>query len=92
MIWVALPLLLLGLTMYARGLIYTLRPSGGMAEKRKKKNLKYGFTTDMAVFGRKVRRLGFIVSLVAGGLLAWDLAAEPPEEPPEEPAAEPATP
>jgi hypothetical protein len=81
LIWFAAPLLALGLTMYTRGLIYTLRPKGRMAEKRKKRNLKVGFTTDMEVFGRKVRRVGFLLSLVAGGLLAWDLSGEQQKEP-----------
>jgi len=61
----------LGITMYTRGLIYTLKPDGAMALKRQKKNLKYGMTTDMLVFGRKVRRLGFMITLVCGGILAY---------------------
>ena len=72
---ISIPMLLLGLTMWTRGLIYTLKPEGGMAQKRKRKNLKLGFTTDMKIFGRKVRRLGFMISLVAGGLLAWHFSA-----------------
>jgi hypothetical protein len=65
------PLLLLGLTMMTRGWIYTLRPDGAIAEKRKKVNLKRGFTTDMKVFGRKVRRLGLMTALVGGTLVGW---------------------
>ncbi len=71
LVYIAAPLLFLGLIMWTRGLIYTLKPEGGMAQKRKRRNLKLGFTTDMKVFGRKVRRLGFMISIVAGGLLAW---------------------
>lgn len=69
--------LALGLIMWTRGLIYTLRPNGKIAEKRKRKNLKYGFTTDMKRFGRKVRRLGFLLSLTGAGVVAWQASAEP---------------
>lgn len=65
MFYVGLPLLLLGMTMWTRGLIYVLKPDGKMAEKRKRKNIKVGFTTDMRVFGRKVRRVGFLLTLIA---------------------------
>lgn len=76
MIYVAIPFLLLGLTMYTRGLIYTLKPDGKMAEKRKRRNLKVGFTTDMKIFGRKVRRLGFMLTLVSLGMIAWQYSGE----------------
>ena len=42
-----------------------------MAAKRKKVNLKRGFTTDMKLFGRKVRRLGLILVLLGGMLIGW---------------------
>lgn len=71
LVYIAAPLLLLGVTMWIRGMVYTLKPEGSMAQKRKRRNLKLGFTTDMKIFGRKVRRLGFMISIVAGGLLAW---------------------
>jgi hypothetical protein len=74
MLYVGIPLLLLGLTMMLRGWIYTLRPDGKMAEKRKRRNLKVGFTTDMKLFGRKVRRLGLMLAIVGGGLLSWKLS------------------
>lgn len=64
-------LIALGLTMWTRGMIYTLRPQGKIAEKRKRKNLKYGFTTDMKVFGRKIRRLGFMLALFGSLAAAW---------------------
>ena len=65
------PLALLGLTMMTRGWIYTLRPDGAVAAKRKKVNLKRGFTTDMKLFGRKVRRLGLMLTLLGGFLVGW---------------------
>ena len=73
-------ILLLGVTMFTRGLIYTLKPEGKMAEKRRRRNLKVGFTTDMKLFGRKVRRLGFLLSLIGAGLIGWRLSAEPEKE------------
>ncbi len=62
---------LLGLTMMVRGWSYTVKPNGPMALKRKKVNLKRGMTTDMKVFGRKVRRLGLIILLVGSVLVGW---------------------
>lgn len=73
---VGIPLSLLGLTMMVRGWVYTLRPDGPMAAKRKKVNLKRGFTTDMKVFGRKVRRLGLILMLLGAFLVGWQRSLE----------------
>lgn len=75
MLYVGAPLLVLGLVMMTRGWIYTLWPNGRVAEKRKRRNLRVGFTTDMKLFGRKVRRLGLMVALVGGALSGWDLSA-----------------
>ncbi|MCC7109493.1 MAG: hypothetical protein IT382_09415 [Deltaproteobacteria bacterium] len=69
-------ILLFGLLMLARGWIYSFRPEGKMAQKRKRRNLKVGFTTDMKLFGRKVRRLGLMISLVGGALLGWSLSEQ----------------
>jgi hypothetical protein len=73
MIWyiAGTPLLVLGLIMLVRGWVYTLRPDGAMAMKRKQRNLRVGFPTDMKRFGRRVRRLGLILSLIGGGLVGW---------------------
>jgi hypothetical protein len=62
-----------------------------MAEKRKRRNLKIGFTTDMKVFGRKVRRVGLLVTLTGGGLMSWRLS-ELREQPSPTPAAKAASP
>lgn len=79
-------LLLLGAAMVTRGLIYTLRPTGKIAEKRKRKNLKYGMPTDMRVFGKRVRRLGLLLALAGGWLVAWDLSDDVAPTRLEEPA------
>ena len=77
LLYVGLSVLLLGLTMLTRGWIYTLKPNGKMAEKRKRRNLKVGFTTDMKLFGKKIRRLGLLVMIVGSGLVGWHLSAPP---------------
>jgi hypothetical protein len=85
LLWTGLPLFLLGAVMMVRGWVYTLQPEGSMALKRKKVNLKRGFTTDMKVFGRKVRRLGLMLTMVGALLLGWyrsqaiDSVTVPPE-------------
>lgn len=87
-VYIAAPFLLLGVLMYTRGLIYTLKPEGAMAKKRQQRNLKRGMTTDMRVFGRKVRRLGFMLALIAGAAIAWSLSDVPPDT--DTPRGEPA--
>ena len=62
-------LLFFGGVMMARGWIYSLKPEGELALKRKARNVELGFPTDMKLFGRKVRRLGLIAVLL-GGVLA----------------------
>lgn len=73
---IGLPIALLGLTMMVRGWTYTLRPEGGMAKKRQKVNLKRGFTTDMKIFGRKVRRLGLMMTLFGLFLAGWQYSLD----------------
>lgn len=89
LLYVGLPILLLGLTMMVRGWVYTLRPDGKMAEKRKRRNLKVGFTTDMKLFGRKVRRLGLLLAIVGGGLASWHLAGVRDQQPVQAPVTTP---
>ena len=74
LLYIGAPILALGLLMMMRGWIYFLWPDGKIAEKRKRRNLKAGFTTDMKVFGRKIRRLGLMIALVGGGLVAWNVS------------------
>jgi hypothetical protein len=70
------PIALLGVTMMIRGWVYTLRPDGGMAKKRQKVNLKRGFTTDMKIFGRKVRRLGLMLALAGATMIGWHFSQD----------------
>ncbi len=71
---VGVPFALLGAIMMVRGWVYTLRPDGAMAQKRKKRNLKVGFTTDMKIFGRKVRRLGLMLLLGGAVMIGFSRA------------------
>lgn len=64
-------LLCVGGLMMLRGSIYRWRPDGAMAEKRRRKNLRYGMTTDMSAFGGRVRRTGYMVALAGAWLVAW---------------------
>lgn len=86
LLYVGLPILLFGLLMLTRGWVYTLKPNGKMAEKRKRRNLKVGFTTDMKLFGRKIRRLGLLIVIVGSGMIGWHLSATPTESAPVESA------
>ena len=61
----------LGALMALRGAIYVWRPQGAMAQKRRRVNLQRGFTTDMAAFGVRVRRLGVLVLLTGLFVLGW---------------------
>ncbi len=73
MLWIGTPLLVLGLMMMTRGWIYTVWPEGNIAERRKRQNLKRGMTTDMKLFGRKVRRVGLLAALLGGALVGVKL-------------------
>lgn len=80
MMYVSIPFFLLGLIMMIRGTIYIARPDGAMALKRQRRNLKVGFSTDMTVFGQRVRRIGVIMILLGGLILGFNQpeeAAEP---------------
>jgi len=75
MLYFSIPLLVLGGLMVLRGAIYGLWPEGATAKKRQQQNLRKGFTTDMAAFGKRVRRLGGLMVLIALTLIGWPRAA-----------------
>ncbi len=60
-----------GLPFLVRGWIFTLKPDGGVSQKAKERNLRLGLETDMARWGRKVRRFGLMLTLAGGGLAFW---------------------
>lgn len=62
---------LLGLPFLIRGWIFSLRPESKTSLQAKERNLRLGLETDMTVWGRKVRRLGFLLVAIGAGLLTW---------------------
>lgn len=66
---------LFGLPFLVRGWIFTLRPEGPTSEKAKERNLRMGLETDMKKWGRKVRRMGFMIVVLGGGLIAWGVSS-----------------
>jgi hypothetical protein len=83
-LWIALPLMLLGTAMLVRGAVYGVAPEGRMAKKRQERNLRAGFTTDMRSFGRRVRRLGALLLLIGLTLVGWQRSIDATDD---EPAA-----
>ena len=62
-------ILLLGLPFLIRGWMFTLKPEHPVSLRARERNLRLGLEADMRVWGRKVRRVGFLLVLT-GGLLA----------------------
>ena len=62
--------LLLGLPFLIRGWIFFLKPEHPISLQAKERNLRMGLETDMKVWGRKVRRVGFLLCAI-GGSLIW---------------------
>lgn len=63
-------ILLLGLPFLIRGWIFYLKPEHTISLQAKERNLRMGLETDMKVWGRKVRRIGFLLC-ATGGALVW---------------------
>lgn len=61
----------LGLPFLIRGWIFSLKPEGSISLAAKERNLRLGLETDMKKWGRKVRRLGLMIVVLGGGLIAW---------------------
>jgi hypothetical protein len=64
-------LLLLGLPFLIRGWVFTLKPEHPATLKAKERNMRMGLETNMKIWGRKVRRVGFLLSASGGALAAW---------------------
>ncbi len=62
--------LLLGLPFLIRGWIFFLKPEHPISLQAKERNLRMGLETDMKIWGRKVRRVGFLLCAI-GGSLVW---------------------
>lgn len=64
-------LMLLGLPFLIRGWIFTLKPEHRATLQAKERNMRMGLETNMKIWGRKVRRVGFLLTAGGGALLAW---------------------
>lgn len=64
-------IIVLGLPFLIRGWIFTLRPDSATSTRAKERNMRLGLETDMKLWGRRVRRSGFILVTVGGLLVAW---------------------
>lgn len=60
----------LGLPFFARGLMFTLRPEHAMSLRARERNLRLGLESDIRVWGRRVRRFGFLLLAIGGTLIA----------------------
>lgn len=67
-------ILLLGSPFFVRGWIFSLRPDHPISLRAKERNLRLGLETDMKLWGRRVRRFGFILVTVGAALSAWGLS------------------
>ncbi len=68
-------IVLFALPFLIRGWIFTLKPEGTLSSKAKERNMRLGLETDMKKWGRRVRRFGFLLTLIGGGLCAWGYPA-----------------
>jgi hypothetical protein len=62
---------LFGLPFLIRGWIFTLKPESRISLAAKERNLRLGLETDLSVWGRKVRRIGLLLVVAGGSLIAW---------------------
>ena len=67
---IGIVILVLGLPFLIRGWIFFLRPEHTISLQAKERNLRMGLETDMKEWGRKVRRLGFLICSV-GIVIIW---------------------
>lgn len=69
-------IVLLGLPFLIRGWIFFLKPESSVSMQAKERNLRLGLETDMKKWGRRVRRLGFILVTIGGALTYWGLSSQ----------------
>lgn len=67
----------LGLPFLIRGWIFYLRPEHAVSLKARERNMRLGMETDMKKWGRRVRRMGFIICLTGGLLAGFGFASLP---------------
>jgi hypothetical protein len=57
-------IVLLGLPFLIRGWVFSLRPEHPWSLQARERNLRLGLEVDMKKWGRRVRRLGFILEVI----------------------------
>lgn len=62
--------LVVGVPFLVRGWIFFLKPEHAVSLKARERNLRLGIETDMKKWGRRVRRMGFMLTL-SGVALTW---------------------
>lgn len=60
-----------GVPFLARGWIFTLRPEHPISTRARERNMRLGLETDMRLWGRRVRRMGFLIFVSGSALAAW---------------------
>jgi hypothetical protein len=61
-------IVLVGLPFLIRGWIFFLRPEHAISKQAQERNLRLGLETDMKRWGRRVRRMGFLIVAVGAAL------------------------
>jgi hypothetical protein len=67
----------LGLPFFVRGLRLSLGPDSPYADRIRERNLRAGLEADMRIWGRKVRRLGFLLLLSGVSLVVYSVWTTP---------------
>jgi hypothetical protein len=64
-------LTILGVPFLIRGWVFTLKPEHAISLRAKERNMRLGLETNIKLWGRRVRRIGFILCSIGGALIAW---------------------
>lgn len=68
---IGIVLLIVGLPFLIRGWIFTLKTEHPITLHAKERNMRLGLETNMKIWGRKTRRVGLMLVVLGGLLIAW---------------------